>query len=160
MHLGSIYLIVRDFNKSVIFYEKLLDIKVTSKNMERFAQFEFEGHNISLMNGYFDDQNPELTIHKGQYVEKFDNLVAIAESKNTNKFVLNFSVEDLEKERERIINQNISDLVTMVKYVNNVMPYYYFQVSDPDGNAIEITGGYIPKEGEYNEWKHYLSRKI
>lgn len=151
MHLGSIYLIVRDFNKSVIFYEKLLDMKVTSKNMERFAQFEFEEHNISLMNGYFDNQNPELTIRKGQYVEKFDNLVAIAESKNTNKFVLNFWVEDLEKERERIINLNICDLVTTVKYVNNVIPYYYFQVADPDGNAIEITGRYIPREGEGNE---------
>ena len=151
MHLGSIYLIVRDFNKSVIFYEKLLEMKVTAKNMERFAQFEFEGHNISIMNGYFDNQNPELTIHKGEHVEKFDNLVAIAESKNTNKFVLNFWVEDLEKERERIIKLNISDLVTKVKYVNNVMPYYYFQVADPDGNVIEITGQYIPKESEYHE---------
>ncbi len=151
MHLGSIYLIVRDFNKSIGFYEKLLDMKVTSKNMERFAQFQFDGHNISIMNGYFDIQNPELTIKKGEYVERFDNLVAIAESKNTNKFVLNFWVEDLEKERERIINLKISDLVTNVKYVNNVMPYYYFQVEDPDGNVIEITGEYIPKEGEFNE---------
>ena len=150
MHLGSIYLIVRDFNKSVSFYEKLLEMKVTSKNMERFAQFKFEGHNISIMNSYFDNQNPELTIHKGQYVEKFDNLVAIAEAQNTNKFVLNFWVEDLEKERERIINLSISNLVTEVKYVNNVMPYYYFQVADPDGNVIEITGKYTPKESEYN----------
>jgi predicted enzyme related to lactoylglutathione lyase len=151
MHLGSIYLVVKDFNKSINFYEKLLEIKVTAKNMERFAQFEFEGHNISIMNGYFDNQNPELTVHKGEYVEKFDNLVAIAEAKNTNKFVLNFWVEDLEKERERIINLNISDLVTKVKYVNNVMPYYYFQVADPDGNTIEITGKYIPQECEFNE---------
>lgn len=151
MHLGSIYLIVRDFNKSLDFYEKLLEMNVTSKNMDRFAQFEFNGHNISIMNGYFDNRNPELTIHKGQYVEKFDNLVAISESKNTNKFVLNFWVDDLEKERARIINLNISDLVTKVKYVNNVMPYYYFQVADPDDNVIEITGHYIPIDGEYDE---------
>jgi hypothetical protein len=150
MHLGSIYLIVKDFNKSITFYENLLEMKVTTKNMERFAQFQFDGYNISIMNGYFDIQNPELTIHKGQYLEKFDNLVAIAESKNTNKFVLNFWVEDLEKERERIINLNFSDLVTDVKYVNNVMPYYYFQVADPDDNVIEITGKYLPKVGEYN----------
>jgi len=51
MHLGSIYLIVRDFNKSVSFYVKLLELKVASTNMERFAQFKFEGHNISIMNG-------------------------------------------------------------------------------------------------------------
>ena len=98
------------------------------------------------MNAYFDNDNPGLTIHKGQYIEKFDNLVAIAESKNTNKFVLNFWTEDLIKERERILNLNISDLVTEIKYVNNVMPYYYFQVEDPDGNLIEITGEYSPKE--------------
>lgn len=151
MHLGSIYLVVKDFNKSINFYERLLEMKVTAKNMERFAQFEFEDHNISIMNGYFDDQNPGLTICKGQYVEKFDNLVAITEAKNTNKFVLNFWVEDLEKERERILNLNVSDLVTKVKYVNNVMPYYYFQVADPDDNTIEITGKYIPREGEFNE---------
>jgi lactoylglutathione lyase len=149
MHLGSIYLIVKDFNKSINFYEKLLEMKVTARNMERFAQFEFEGHNISIMNGYFDNQNPELTIHKGQYTEKFDNLVAISEAKNTHKFVLNFWVEDLEKERERIINLKMSDLVTEIKYINNVMPYYYFQVADPDDNTIEITGKYIPKEGEF-----------
>jgi lactoylglutathione lyase len=145
MHLGSIYLIVKDFDKSIRFYEKLLEMNVTAKNMERFAQFEFEGHNISIMNGYFDYRNPELTTRSGQYIEKFDNLVAIAESANTNKFVLNFWTEDLEKERVRIINLNISDLVTDIKYVNNVMAYYYFQVKDPDGNAIEITGKYVPK---------------
>lgn len=148
MHLGSIYLIVRDFNKSIIFYENLLEMKVTAKNMERFAQFQFEGHNISLMNGYFDNQNPKATIHRGQYVEKFDNLASIAEARNTNKFVLNFWVEDLEKERKRIINLNISNLVTGIKYVNNVMPYYYFQVADPDDNVIEITGEYIPNNGK------------
>lgn len=149
MHLGSIYLIVKDFKKSVSFYEKLLEMKVTSKNMERFAKFKFEGHNISIMNGYFDKENPELTIHKGQYVEEFDNLVAIAEAKNTNKFVLNFSVENLKEERERIVKLNISNIVTKVKYVNNVMPYYYFQVADPDGNVIEITGKYKPEEDEF-----------
>lgn len=146
MHLGSIYLIVKNFNKSINFYEKLLEMKVTSKNIERFAQFEFEGKNISIMNAYFDNDNPGLTLHKGQYIEKFDNLVAIAESKNTNKFVLNFWTENLVEERERILNLNISDLVTKIKYVNNVMPYYYFQVEDPDGNLIEITDEYSPKE--------------
>lgn len=142
MHLGSIYLIVKDFNKSITFYENLLEMKVTGKNMERFAQFQFEGHNISLMNGYFDSENPEATIHRGQYVEKFDDLASIADAGNTNKFVLNFWTEDLEKERQRIINLNISSLVTEIKYINNVMPYYYFQVADPDDNVIEITGEY------------------
>lgn len=42
MHLGSIYLIVNDFNKSIKFYEKLLQISLTIKNMDRFAMFEFD----------------------------------------------------------------------------------------------------------------------
>lgn len=146
MHLGSIYLIAKDFNKSIEFYKKLLNMNVTAQNMERFAQFEFEGHNISIMNAYFDERNPELTEKKGQYIEDFDDLPAIAESENTHKFVLNFWTEDLVKERERIVKLGISTLVSEIKYVNNVMPYYYFQVADPDGNAIEVTGPYTSKE--------------
>ena len=30
--------------------------------------------------------------------------------------------------------------------MNNVIPYYYFQVADPDGNVIETTGIYIIRE--------------
>lgn len=150
MHLGSVYLIVKDFNESIQFYEKLLAISVSSQNMQRFAQFEFDGKNISIMNGYFDIANPNLTVHKGEYVEEFDNLVAIAESKNTHKFVLNFWTENLEDERERIDKLNISDKLTKIKFIKNVCPYYYFQLTDPDGNIIEITGEYSPKEGEFD----------
>lgn len=144
LHLGSVYLVVKDFNKSINFYEKLLDMKVTAQNMERFAQFEFEGRNISIMNAYFDKEHPDLVVTKGEYVEKFDNLPTIAEAENTHKFVFNFWTEDLKKERERIVNLHISNLVTDIKYINNTHPYYYFQVEDPDGNAIEVTGLYHP----------------
>ena len=149
MHLGSIYLVVKDFNKSIKFYEALLGMSVSSKNMERFAQFEFEGKNISIMNGYFDSKHPDLTEHKGEYTKEFDDLVAIAEADNTHKFVLNFWVEDLKIEYERIRNLGLSNKLTPLKYVNNVVPYYYFQLDDPDGNVIEITGEYSPTKGEF-----------
>jgi lactoylglutathione lyase len=42
LHLGSIYLVVNDFKKSIGFYEKLLEIPVTSRNMDRFAEFIFD----------------------------------------------------------------------------------------------------------------------
>ena len=142
MHLGSIYLIVKDFKKSIGFYEQLLQMKVSSQNMERFAQFEFDGKNISIMNAYFDTNNPDLTEHKGEYTKEFDDLVAIANAHNTHKFVLNFWTEDLKKEHQRIENLGITTQLTGIKYVNNVMPYYYFQLDDPDGNVIEITGNY------------------
>ncbi len=149
MHLGSIYLVVRDFNKSIQFYEQLLEMNVSAQNMQRFAQFEFEGKNISIMNGYFDSKHPDLTLHRGEYVAEFDDLVSIAQADNTHKFVLNFWTENLEKERKRIKQLGISDKLTKVKYINNVSPYYYFQLADPDENVIEITGHYVPHEGEF-----------
>jgi len=74
MHLGSIYLIVNDFEKSIAFYEKLLEIPVTNRNMSRFAQFVFEGHNISIMNGHFDTDHPDKVVHKGEHTNLFDDL--------------------------------------------------------------------------------------
>lgn len=103
------------------------------------------------MNGYFDAMNPDLTVHKREYTEEFDNLVTIAEAENTHKFVLNFWTEDLKEEMKRITKLNISDKLTGIKYVNNVRPYYYFQLTDPDDNVIEITGRYTLKAGEFEE---------
>ena len=148
MHLGSIYLIVNDFEKSIAFYEALLQMPVTSKNMNRFAQFMFEGHNISLMNGHFDSDNPDKVVHKGEHSEKMDSLKSIVLAPNTHKFVLNFWDEDLRREHERLKALNISENLTGVKYVYNVAPYYYFQLTDPDENVIEVTGAYTPAEGE------------
>ena len=150
MRLGSIYLIVNDFAKSIEFYEKLLEIPVTSKNLERFAQFIFDGHNISLMNGHFDTENPDKVVHKGEYTESMDALLNIALAPNTNKFVLNFWDEDLRSEYERVKSLNISDNLTGIKYVCAVSPYYYFQLTDPDGNVIEVTGAYEPEAGEFD----------
>lgn len=151
MHLGSIYLITKDFDKSIEFYEKILQMKVSNKNMNRFAIFEFEGNCIAIMNGYFDSQNPENVVHKGGYNSYFDDYNSIVQMKNSRKVVLNFWDEDLAKEYTRVKQLNITDSLTNIKYVCNVCPYYYFQFTDPDGNVIEVTGEYTPKEGEFNE---------
>lgn len=100
MHLGSIYLIVNDFEKSITFYEKLLEMPVSRRNMDRFAQFAFEGNNISIMNGHFDTDHPDKVVHKGEYCDLFDDLRSKALAPNTNKFVLNFWDEDLNKEQD------------------------------------------------------------
>ena len=152
MHLGSVYLIVKDFEKWLRFYEKLLEITVSKKNMDRFAMFNFDGKCIALMNGYFDTSNPDKVVHKGEFIEYFDDLEQIANLPNSRKVVLNFWDEDLRQEYIRVKELNISDNLTKIKYVCNVCPYYYFQLTDPDGNVIEITGDYIPEEGEFNEW--------
>ena len=151
MHLGSIYLIVNDFEESIAFYEKLLEVPVTSKNMSRFAQFILDGHNISIMNGHFDTDHPDKVVHKGEYSHAMDDLRTISLAPNTHKFVLNFWDEDLQREYERVKSLNISESLTKIKYVCNVAPYYYFQLTDPDGNVIEVTGAYTPKDGEFDE---------
>ncbi len=151
MHLGSIYLIVNNFELSIAFYEKLLELPVSCRNMDRFAQFAFEDKNISIMNGHFDTEHPDRVIHKGEYCDLFDDLRSKALAPNTHKFVFNFWDEDLQKEYERVKNLNITQNLSKIKYVKNVCPYYYFHLTDPDGNIIEVTGNYTPKDGEFDE---------
>ena len=103
------------------------------------------------MNGHFDTDNPDKVVHKGEHSEAFDDLLSIAHAPNTHKFVLNFWDEDLRGEYERVKDLNISENLTAIKYVCNVSPYYYFQMSDPDGNVIEVTGAYTPTAGEFDE---------
>lgn len=150
MHLGSIYLIVNDFDRSVDFYEKLLEIPVTAKNKTRFAQFQFEGHNISLMNGHYDAEHPEVMVNQGYGDVVPDDLLQRALAPNTHKFVLNFWHEDLRTEYQRVKNLHIADSITPVCSVSSGGdPYYYFQLTDPDGNILEVTGAYQPQTREW-----------
>ncbi|MBE6024670.1 MAG: VOC family protein [Cellulosilyticum sp.] len=55
--------------------------------------------------------------------------------------ILNFGIEDLNAEYIRLKKLNIGK-VSEILYVNIKMPYYYFNIEDPDGNVIEITGRY------------------
>lgn len=151
MHLGSIYLVVKEFKKSLEFYEKLLEMPVSKMNMDRFAMFNFEGNCIALMNGLFDVNHPDKVVRKGEFNEYFDDLQQIVKLPNSRKSVLNFWDEDLKREYIRIKELNISDNITGIKYICNVSPYYYFQLTDPDGNIIEVTGEYMPEEGEFKE---------
>lgn len=148
MHLGSVYLIVNDFEKSLDFYEKLLQMKVSQRNMDRFAMFNFEGHCIAINNAHFDTENPDKVVHKGTFDKYFDDLEEIAALPNTRKSVLNFYDKDLRREFKRVKELKISGHITNIKYVCNVAPYYYFSLTDPDGNIIEVTGNYTPEEGE------------
>ena len=150
MHLGAIYLVVNNFEESIAFYEKLLEMPVTSRNMDRFAQFVFDGHNISIMNGHFDADNPDKVVHKGKSAPFDDDLRQQALAPNTHKFVLNFWDDDLRAEYERVRALNLTDRLSEIRYVCNVAPYYYFQIADPDDNIIEVTGEYTPKNDEFD----------
>ncbi len=120
LHLGSVYLIVRDFERAVSFYEKLLDMQVSTRNCgNRFAEFFFDGKCLALMNE--------------------ENLAGHHYGDGDYKFVLNFWVEDLRREYERIRELQIGEMTEIRKVHDG---YYYFHLRDEDDNVIEITGGY------------------
>lgn len=120
MHLGSIYLIVRDFEKSIRFYEQFLSMTVSTRNCgNRFAEFFFDNKCLALMN---EDKLPGHHYRDGDH-----------------KFVLNFWVEDLKREHERLSDLNIGKMTGICKVHDG---YYYFNVYDPDNNVCEITGGH------------------
>lgn len=122
LHLGSIYLVVKDFEKSLEFYEKFFNLKVENRcrSGNKFVEFYIDGKCISLMNE--------------------DNLIGHCTDLNSPyKFVQNYWVEDLLMEYERVKSLNIGK----VTEIREVYPtYHYFHLTDPDNNIIEITGGY------------------
>lgn len=142
MRYGSIYLVVKDFNKSLDFYEKLLNMKVSARNGERFAVFNNDGLNICLFNGYYDAEHPEQMETIGESYPIYDDSLAIVNSANNRKVFINLGVPDLQEEYDRIVNLEIAIELTPIRYLNVFSPYWYFTFMDPDGNPIEITGGY------------------
>lgn len=126
LHLGSIYLIARDFEKSIIFYEKLLSMTVSTRNCgNKFAEFFFDNKCLAIMN--------EQNLY-GHHYEDGDY-----------KFVLNFWVEDLRREYNRLKEMDIGRMTNVQKVHEG---YYYFHIFDPDNNVCEITGGYSEGEDE------------
>lgn len=142
MRYGSIYLVVKDFDKSVSFYEKVLDIEVSAINGKRFAIFNYNGLTLCIMNGYYDCMNSGQIVTKGGYWDVYDNQKKIADSINTHKVFINLGVENLKEEYRRIKESGIAAELTPIRYINVFSPYWYFTFMDPDDNPVEITGEY------------------
>lgn len=122
LHLGSIYLIVKDFERSVEFYEKFLGVKTGDRcrSGNKFVEFYFDNKCISLMNE--------------------SNLIDHCTDLNSPyKFVQNYWVEDLLSEYERVKSLNIGEVTEILEAYPT---YSYFHLTDPDNNIIEVTGGY------------------
>ena len=141
LHLGCTYLIVKDWEKSLAFYETLLEMPPKHQNKLRWAEFHFHGKSISLFNPKYDE---ELIASGMDTSEKFNP--AYLAYKNLpinygNNFVLNFWVEDLNAEYERMKALNIGEM-SEILLINLIQPYYCFMLYDPDGNQIEVTGNW------------------
>lgn len=125
LHLGSIYLVVKDFEKSVGFYEKFLEQQVADRcqSGNQFVEFYIDDKCLSIMNE--------------EHIEGH-----CTQRESPYKFVQNYWVEDLQMEYERVKALDIGE----VTEIRNVHPgYYYFHLMDPDNNVIEVTGGYEGK---------------
>ena len=120
LHWG-LYLIVKDFNKSIDFYEKFLNRRASIIGLNRFAQFRF-------------DDKCLLSIMSESHLPGHDYTGA-----GDHKFALNLWVKDLAKEHERTKNLNIGPVTEIFRVHTN---YYFFNLIYPDKNVIEITGGY------------------
>lgn len=144
MKLGCTYICVTDMEKSLDFYQKLLQQEPTYQNENRWAQFDIRNV-FALYNAQYDldkmnSSKDVLQCYNDAYQKYFQLPKHIT---NTN-IVLNFEVDDLKKEYTRVKALNIGQ-VSPLFYVNIAAPYWYFTIQDPDGNELEITGGYDDK---------------
>lgn len=141
---GSIYLVVRDFERAVDFYKKLLEKDVSAQNKTRFAIFNVGGLCLCLLNGKFDAENPDQIERSGAYIPLYDDYSAATENPNGRKVVINLGTPDLKTEYARVKGLAIGSNLTEIRYLNAGTPYWYFSLCDPDENVIEITGAYSP----------------
>ncbi|MEG0470609.1 MAG: VOC family protein [Longicatena sp.] len=136
MKLGTTYICVEDMEKSLDFYTKLLQEEPLYKNDDRWISFAC-GNSISLYNKKHDEgllKAANNDCFNQAYIEDFYK--EDVEKKN-NVVILNFEVEDLKLEYERVKSLHIGE-VSPLMYVNVHLPYWYFNIKDPDGNTLEI----------------------
>ena len=138
MVLGTTYIYVNDLKKSMDFYSKLLQENPLKANDDRWVQFS---NKIALYNKVYDakiiGKEPSERFNQA-YIDDFYKYTGIPKN---NLVVFNFEVDDLKEEYERLKKANIGDISELM-YVNVHMPYWYFNIIDPDGNTLEITGKY------------------
>ena len=140
MRLGTAYICVADMETSLHFYKMLLQMEPSHCNDDRWIAFDC-GNQLALYNKKYDEElmKESNEVHFNQaYIDDF---FKEDEYKMNNIVIFNFEVEDLKSEHHRISSLGIGE-VSEIMYVNVHRPYYYFNVTDPDGNILEITGNY------------------
>lgn len=139
MKLTTTYIYAKDIQKSLDFYKKLLQKEPLYSNEDRWITFDC-GNFISLYNKKYDEIliNEASCCFNQAYIDEF---FRDKTEKKNNIVVFNFEANDLKKEYDRLKKLNIGKVSEMM-YVNVHMPYWYFNVEDPDGNILEITGKY------------------
>ena len=141
MKLGCVYLCVGDIQKSLEFYKQLLQQEPTHQNEDRWIQFDI-GHTLALYNAQYDENRMHSSQNISQYYnQQYQEDFHIEKQHDNNNIVLNFVVDNLNEEYDRIKSLQIGE-ISPLYYVNIAHPYWYFTIKDPDGNECEITGAY------------------
>ena len=135
MTLGTMYIIADNIENSVEFYRLLLQEEPLYSNDDRWVQFS---NKIALYNRAYDEK-----IIGRKPSERFNQAYIDDFYKSSGSHKNNIVVDDLKREYQRLKNLNIGD-VSELMYVNIHMPYWYFNIIDPEGNVLEITGRYEP----------------
>jgi lactoylglutathione lyase len=138
LKFSCVYIVAKDFEKSIDFYTKLFQKPIDKKYRHRWAQIKVsEDLTFGILNQEFDKefiQNGE-NIFKHYDQNYIDNLDTKYET--GNRVVLNLGADDIEKEYQRIKGLDFKE-ISPIQYVNFMFPYNFFIVKDPDGNLIEI----------------------
>ena len=101
-------------------------------NIKQWQLFSYKKYDEKLL-----EESKDVHFNKA-YIDDFCKEDG---GRKNNIVIFNFEVEDLKSEYKRLKDLNIGK-VSDTMYVNVHMPYYYFNVIDPDGNILEITGNY------------------
>lgn len=142
LELGSTYLITKNFEESIRFYEAVLQMKVSTQNFNRWAQFNVGNNCIALYNPEYDNAILKSDRdHSEMYDKNYLDYLEHRYTQYGNNFVLNFYTENLLDEYNRLMKLEICKPSKIMK-INIKAPYYFFTINDPDGNIIEITGEY------------------
>ena len=122
MRYTNTYIQVKDFNKSVDFFEKVLETEVNIYAENRWAQFP----GFSIFCPDYDVINNVQKDAKGY-----------SDVKVGNNVIIEFTCDDIDKEYERVKKLNLPNL-SELKYLNVKAPYKYFMFEDLDGNCFEV----------------------
>ena len=135
MKLCCTYIETDKFLDVVSFYEKVFEIKGNVYTENRWVEFDL-GNKLSIYNKLYDKEliDKDNSHYNSTYI---DNYNKSNDKSFNNIMVLNFYSDKLKEDYERIKSLNVCD-VSDIMYVNITEPYYYFNISDPEGNLIEI----------------------
>lgn len=141
MNLACVYINAQYYHETVSFYEQMLRQKGNEITVERWMEFSC-GHTLAILNAAYDAERlaGEQNVNE-HYNDAYLKDCIQTENQGNDLMVQNYVCDDLKKEYERVKHLQIGT-VSPLYYVSISMPYWYFNITDPEGNTLEITGPY------------------